>query len=50
MEPFIPFSAKKIRDAFHQERTVWSPVDIVAGEKIERMPILFERMTDKDVL
>ena len=50
MEPFVPFSAKKIRDAFHQDKVVWSPTDLTVGTTIEHMPILFERMTDKDVL
>ena len=50
MDPFIPFAAEKIRKEFGMEKVCWKPVDISAGFKLESMPVLFERMTDKDVI
>ena len=50
MEPFIPFAAEKIRKAFNINKATWSPIEIKPGATIEHMPVLFVRMTDKDVV
>ena len=50
MDPFVPFAAKKIRDAFGIEKVVWQPIEITEGASVQRMPVLFERMTDKDII
>ena len=50
MDPFIPFAAAKIREAFNIKQATWKPVDLIVGQNIEHMPVLFVRMTDKDVV
>ena len=50
MEPFIPFAAAKIREAVGKDKAIWQPVDLQAGQSVEHLPVLFVRMTDKDVV
>lgn len=50
LDPFVPFAAEKIRKEFDIQKAGWSPVDIESGKQLGKMPVLFERLTDKDVL
>ena len=49
-DPFIPFAAQKLRAEFGVDRVEWKPVELENGKHLEKMPVLFERMTDQDVL
>ena len=50
MDPFIPFAAEKLRQAFGIKKATWAPVELATGQSVERLPVLFVRMTDKDVV
>ena len=46
IEPFMPFTAEKIRSFLDIDNRVWMPID-VKTDKIKKIEILFERI-DKD--
>ena len=53
LEPFLPFSAEKIRNLLNIEKTDWDIVGtkdlLEVGHKINKASLLFEKIEDKDV-
>ena len=50
MEPFMPFSAEKIRKYLGIEKPVWNFVTVECGKNFGKFEVLFTRLTEKDVL
>ncbi|MBO5103433.1 MAG: methionine--tRNA ligase, partial [Clostridia bacterium] len=50
IEPFMPFSAKKIRDYLQISSLNWDFVQIDCDKNFGKFEALFTRLTDKDVL
>jgi len=53
LDPFLPYTSRKIREALNLERTSWSaPTEgnlLPSGHVIGNLPILFEKITDEIV-
>jgi methionyl-tRNA synthetase len=49
LEPFLPFSSKKLRTTLSLDEPAWKPVSIPAGTELGNVEILFERL-DKKVI
>lgn len=50
LEPFMPFSAKKIRDYLGINEVKWQRVEVECGKQFGTIEPLFTRLTDSDVL
>ena len=50
LEPFMPFSAKKIRDYLGINQVKWQRVEVECGKQFGTIEPLFTRLTDSDVL
>lgn len=50
MDPFMPFSAEKIRKYLGIEKTKWQFIDVECNRNFGKFDVLFTRLTDKDVL
>lgn len=48
LEPFLPFSAEKLRRAFSIESSEWKPLSVKAGLKLQALPVLFTRIEHDD--
>jgi methionyl-tRNA synthetase len=53
LEPFLPFTVKKIKKGLNLNTTHWSlafqNVIVPSGHQIDQVPILFEKITDEQV-
>lgn len=50
MEPFMPFSSKKLKDYLGIETSKWEVQNFKGGKNFGKFEPLFARMTDKDVM
>ena len=47
LEPFLPFSSKKVRDILKVGKAAWKYIEIPAGSELGPAEILFERIDKK---